>query len=130
MNIEPDPYREAAAKMFGVPPERVTRRQRYKGKLHVLAMGFDGFVDEDLAKVRPLGEAIKRLARMRGHTPKMLAYDVGVNPQHMRTLMRGERPFTPAMLTKVIAILRLENMQETLYRQGAREHGFKIGEMS
>lgn len=125
-----DPYRAMAAKMFGVPPERVTRRQRYKGKLHVLAMGFDGYIDEDLAKVRPLGEAIRRLARMRRFTPKMLAYDVGVNPQHMRTLMRGDRPFTPAMLEKVIGILRLENMRETLHRQAAREHGFKIGEMS
>lgn len=125
-----DPYRAMAAKMFGVPPERVTRRQRYKGKLHVLAMGFDGYIDEDLAKVRPLGEAIRRLARVRRFTPKMLAYDVGVNPQHMRTLMRGDRPFTPAMLEKVIGILRLENMRETLHRQAAREHGFKIGEMS
>lgn len=126
----PDIYREAAAKMFGVPVEKVTRRQRMHGKTHVLAMGFDGFVDEDLAKVRPLGEAIKRLARMRRFTPKMLAYDVGVNPQHMRSLMRGERPFTPAMLEKVIGILRLENMRQTLHRQAAREYGFKIGEMS
>lgn len=124
-----DIYREAAAKMFGVPIEKVTRRQRAHGKTHVLAMGFDGFIDEDLAKVRPLGEAIKRLARMRRFAPKMLAYDVGVNPQHMRTLLRGDRPFTAAMIEKVIVVLRLENMRETLHRQAAREQGFRIGDV-
>lgn len=86
------------------------------------------FSDEELAARRPLGKAIKGLARKRGYTAKMVAYDCGVNEQHMRTLFRGDRPFTAPRLKKVIEALRLESVADTLYRQAARENGFKIGD--
>jgi hypothetical protein len=83
--------------------------------------------DEELAVKKPLGRAVKRLAQKRSFTSKMLAYDCGVNPQHMRTLFRGDQPFTAPRLKKVIEVLKLESVAETLYRQAAREQGFKIG---
>lgn len=86
------------------------------------------FSDEELAARRPLGRAIKGLAQKRGYTAKMVAYDCGVNEQHMRTLFRSDRPFTAPRLGKIIETLRLESVAYTLYRQAARENGFKIGD--
>lgn len=86
------------------------------------------FSDEELAARRPLGRAVKGLAQKRGYTAKMVAYDCGVNEQHMRTLFRSDRPFTAPRLKKVIEALRLESVADTLYRQAARENGFKIGD--
>jgi hypothetical protein len=83
--------------------------------------------DEELAARRPLGSAIKGLAQKRGYTAKMVAFDCGVNEQHMRTLFRSDRPFTAPRLQQVITILNLHAVSETLYRQAAREQGFKIG---
>lgn len=86
------------------------------------------FSDEELAKRRPLGRAVKALAQKRGYTAKMVAYDCGVNEQHMRTLFRSDRPFTAPRLKKVIEVLRLEDVSHSLYRQAARENGFRIGD--